>query len=180
MNIFPKFPQGLSDTDFLARYANDAQKLRWKQVHDAVVLTPAQRELLRSFKRKMNVACLAGAWCGDCSGQCPIFAHFAAVAPVAWKGLLFLSMVDPARSGHGTIYALDAATGVVRWRFAPVETTGPVSIDTSGRLYATTLKLVLDARSGRLLQRGQGTHGTTPILAKNGRASCRERVYGPV
>jgi alcohol dehydrogenase (cytochrome c) len=93
--------------------------------------------------------------------------QFAAVAPVAWKGLLFLSMVDPARSGHGTIYALDAATGVVRWRFAPIETPGPVSIDTSGRLYATTLKLVLDARSGRILRRGQGTLGTTPILAKN-------------
>jgi outer membrane protein assembly factor BamB len=93
--------------------------------------------------------------------------QFAAFAPVAWKGLLFLSMVDPARSGHGTIYALDAATGVVRWRFAPIETPGPVSIDTSGRLYATTLKLALDARSGRLLQRGQGTPGTTPILAKN-------------
>src|SRR6267142_2726316 len=82
MNLFPKFSQGLAYTDFLARYANDAQKARWKQVHDAIALTGAQRDLLRMFKRKMNVACLAGAWCGDCSGQCPIFAHFVAAAPV--------------------------------------------------------------------------------------------------
>ena len=30
----------------------------------------------------MKVLCLAGAWCGDCSGQCPAFEHFAAAAPV--------------------------------------------------------------------------------------------------
>ena len=82
MNLFPKFAQGLTYQDFLGRYANDPQKTRWHQVHDQVALTPAQRELLRSFKRTMKVACLAGAWCGDCSGQCPIFAHFAAEAPV--------------------------------------------------------------------------------------------------
>jgi thiol-disulfide isomerase/thioredoxin len=29
----------------------------------------------------MPVLVLAGAWCGDCVNQCPIFAHFAAVAP---------------------------------------------------------------------------------------------------
>jgi hypothetical protein len=28
----------------------------------------------------MNVLCLAGAWCGDCINQCPIFEHFSAVA----------------------------------------------------------------------------------------------------
>lgn len=82
MNLFPKFAHGLSYPDFLGRYANDSQKARWQQVHDQVALTPAQRDLLRSFQRAMKVVCLAGAWCGDCSGQCPIFAHFAAEAPV--------------------------------------------------------------------------------------------------
>src|SRR5271170_3130561 len=28
----------------------------------------------------MNVLVLAGAWCGDCSGQCPIYDRFAEVA----------------------------------------------------------------------------------------------------
>ena len=94
MNLFPKFSQGLAYADFLARYANDAQKARWKQVHDAIALTSAQRDLLRTFKRKMNVACLAGAWCGDCSGQCPIFVHFAAAAPAI--DLRFLDRDDHA------------------------------------------------------------------------------------
>jgi hypothetical protein len=82
MNLFDKFQLGLSYQDFVARHANDAQKQRWRQVNEQVALTPAQRELLGSFRREMNVLCLAGAWCGDCINQCPIFEHFAAAAPV--------------------------------------------------------------------------------------------------
>ena len=82
MNLFDKFRAGLPYADFLARYANDVQKQRWRQVHEQVTLTDAQRELLGSFRRAMPVLCLAGAWCGDCINQCPIFEHFAAVAPV--------------------------------------------------------------------------------------------------
>lgn len=48
---------------------------------DQVKLTQPQRELLAAFKRKMSVLVLAGAWCGDCINQCPIFEHFAAAAP---------------------------------------------------------------------------------------------------
>jgi hypothetical protein len=94
MNLFPEFAQGLSYHDFLGRYGNEAHKVRWQQVHGQVTLTPAQRTLLGSFKRKLNVLCLAGAWCGDCSGQCPIFAHFAAAAPVI--DLRFLDRDDHA------------------------------------------------------------------------------------
>ena len=82
MNLFDKFQLGLSYEDFLARYANDVQKQRWRQVHGQVALTREQRDLLASFRREMNVLCLAGAWCGDCINQCPIFEHFAAAAPV--------------------------------------------------------------------------------------------------
>jgi thiol-disulfide isomerase/thioredoxin len=81
MNLYEKFPLGLSYADFLARYANEGQKQRWEGVHRAVALTPAQRQLLESFQRAMEVLCLAGAWCGDCVNQCPIFEHFAAAAP---------------------------------------------------------------------------------------------------
>ena len=79
---FEKFQQALGYDAFLARYANDGQKQRWRQVHEQVSLTPGQRELLGSFRREMNVLCLAGAWCGDCINQCPIFEHFAAATPV--------------------------------------------------------------------------------------------------
>src|SRR5947209_7722008 len=82
MNLFDKFQQGLTNDAFLARYANEGQKQRWRQVREQVTLTPSQRELLGQFHRTMNVLCLAGAWCGDCINQCPIFEHFAAAAPV--------------------------------------------------------------------------------------------------
>jgi thiol-disulfide isomerase/thioredoxin len=82
MNLFDKFQQGLPYADFLARYANDGQKQRWRQVHEQAALTQAQRDLLASFTREMNVLCLAGAWCGDCINQCPAFEHFAAAAPL--------------------------------------------------------------------------------------------------
>lgn len=73
------------------------------------------------------------------------------VAPVPWQGLLFVSTIGAAAGGHGAIYALDAATGKVRWRFDTiarprrhrgVEGGGgawyPVSVDAQGRLYAGT------------------------------------------
>ena len=78
---FANFEQGLTYQDFLARYANAGQKDRWQKMYDSVALTTAQRSLLGSFRRAMNVLCLAGAWCGDCINQCPIFEHFAAAAP---------------------------------------------------------------------------------------------------
>jgi hypothetical protein len=82
MNLIDKFQVGLPYADFLARYANDGQKQRWRQVFEQVALSPAQRELLGWFRRRMSVLCLAGAWCGDCINQCPIFEHFAAASPI--------------------------------------------------------------------------------------------------
>jgi outer membrane protein assembly factor BamB len=70
-------------------------------------------------------------------------------APVLWHGLDFLSTVGYAPFGRGAIYALDAATGTVRWKFRtiehpwthPLKAGGgglwyPVSIDEDGQLYA--------------------------------------------
>jgi thioredoxin-like negative regulator of GroEL len=81
MNLFDKLDQGLSYGDFLERHGTEVHQQRWAQVYAQVALTPAQRQLLASFTRTMPVLCLAGAWCGDCVNQCPIFAHFAALAP---------------------------------------------------------------------------------------------------
>jgi alcohol dehydrogenase (cytochrome c) len=75
--------------------------------------------------------------------------QFVDVAPVYWHGLVIVSTVGFAPLGRGVIYALDARTGAVRWRFQtvehpwphPLEAGGggiwyPVSIDAQGRLYA--------------------------------------------
>jgi hypothetical protein len=81
MNYAAEFEKGLSYADFLARYGTDEHRRRWDSLHGQVKLTAAQRELLAGFRREMKVLCLAGAWCGDCVNQCPIFDHFAAATP---------------------------------------------------------------------------------------------------
>jgi len=67
--------------DFLSRHATPDQRSRWDAFHGRVTLTAGQTKVLSGFVRKMPVLVLAGAWCGDCVNQCPIFAHFAAAAP---------------------------------------------------------------------------------------------------
>jgi len=75
--------------------------------------------------------------------------QFVDIAPIPWRGLAFYSTVGYQPNGRGAIYALDAATGAVRWKFVtvkdpwphPLRAGGgglwyPVSIDARGRLYA--------------------------------------------
>src|SRR4051812_11477301 len=81
MNLFDQFHEALAYNNFLALYASDVHLQRWRAFHAQVQLTQTQRDLIASFTRTMNVLCLAGAWCGDCINQCPIFDHFAAGSP---------------------------------------------------------------------------------------------------
>ncbi|GIX03705.1 MAG: hypothetical protein KatS3mg113_0711 [Planctomycetaceae bacterium] len=69
--------QGLRYQQFLERYATAEQRRRWDTVYQQSTLTPAQEQLLQTFTRQMQVVVLAGAWCGDCIEQCPMFARFA-------------------------------------------------------------------------------------------------------
>jgi alcohol dehydrogenase (cytochrome c) len=77
--------------------------------------------------------------------------QFVDVAPIAWHDLVFVGTIGYAPFGRGKIYALDAKSGRIRWRFDtiarpwrhPTEAGGggiwyPVSIDGDGRLYAGT------------------------------------------
>ncbi len=77
MDYAAKFEKGLSYAEFLDRYANPDQKNRWAGLHEKVKLSESQTGLLKSFIREMKVLVVAGAWCGDCVNQCPIFDHFA-------------------------------------------------------------------------------------------------------
>jgi thiol-disulfide isomerase/thioredoxin len=81
MDFLAKFASGLTYHEFLAKYGSEEHRRRWDDFHGRVSLTSEQRSPLGSFTRNMPVMCLAGAWCGDCVNQCPIFEHFAAAAP---------------------------------------------------------------------------------------------------
>jgi thiol-disulfide isomerase/thioredoxin len=81
MNYAAKFAEGLTYEAFLATHGTDEHRAKWAAFHATIALTPPQRELLSGFRRDMKVLCLAGAWCGDCVNQCPIFDHFAQATP---------------------------------------------------------------------------------------------------
>jgi hypothetical protein len=79
---FDSFRAGLDYATFLERHGTDVHRKRWADFRDQVRLSDAQKTLLASFTRSMPVLCLAGAWCGDCVQQCPIFDAFAAASKV--------------------------------------------------------------------------------------------------
>jgi hypothetical protein len=80
-NFAEKHPQGLKYHDFLAQHGSEEHRRRWQAVYDRVALKLEQLQILSGFVREMKVLCLAGAWCGDCASQCPIFERFAEIAP---------------------------------------------------------------------------------------------------
>lgn len=82
MNLFNKFSLGLPLDAFLTKYGTPADKAKWQRAAEQTQLTDAQKLLLGKFVRRTNVLVLAGAWCGDCASQCPIFERFAEIAPV--------------------------------------------------------------------------------------------------
>jgi len=75
------FQRALPYSGYLQHFGTEEQRARWGRVYDAAALTGQHKELLASFRRKMNILCLAGAWCGDCVNACPIFQRFAEACP---------------------------------------------------------------------------------------------------
>ena len=82
MIAFEKFDAALPYTDFLEKFGSASDRQRWDASLSSVTITEDQRKLLSLFTRQTNVLVLAGAWCGDCSSQCPIFERFAETAPM--------------------------------------------------------------------------------------------------
>lgn len=76
------FDAALPYPAFLDKYATPTQRPRWDAMHDRIELTSDQTALLGGFVRRMPVLVMAGAWCGDCVNQCPMFVHFASASPV--------------------------------------------------------------------------------------------------
>ncbi len=69
-----------------------AHQENWRKFHEQVRLAPAQRTLIASFTRPINILVSSGTWCGDCVHQCPMLAHIEAAAPP-----------DPREKGQGLI-----------------------------------------------------------------------------
>jgi len=82
MNLFEKFAAGLPLDGFLTKYGTADQRAKWQRAAEQTQITDVQKQLLGKFTRQTNVLVLAGAWCGDCASQCPIFERFAEAAPV--------------------------------------------------------------------------------------------------
>jgi thiol-disulfide isomerase/thioredoxin len=78
MNFQTTFESGLSYQSFLEKYGSESDCQKWSNAHNAVKLSAEQADLISGFSRAMNVLVMAGAWCGDCVSQCPIFDHIAA------------------------------------------------------------------------------------------------------
>ena len=81
MDVLSRWTAGLNYDRFLDKYATPEQRRRWDAFHSKVGLTPSQQATLRDFRREMLVIVVAGAWCGDCIQQVPIFDHFSKQAP---------------------------------------------------------------------------------------------------
>jgi thiol-disulfide isomerase/thioredoxin len=80
--MFSHFASALPLPAFLAKYASGTDHNRWEKALAATQLSDPQMQLLTTFKRETNALVLAGAWCGDCVSQCPIFERIAEAAPV--------------------------------------------------------------------------------------------------
>lgn len=58
-------------------------------------MSDAQRALVASFTRRINVLVLSGTWCGDCVQQCPLLHHIAQCNPaVGAAGSIDLRFID--------------------------------------------------------------------------------------
>lgn len=70
---------------YVAR-GNADQQARWSEFHRLVRVTDAQRTLVGSFARRINLLVISGVWCGDCVQQCPMLDHLASIKPARGDG----------------------------------------------------------------------------------------------
>jgi len=89
MELKGVFEAGL-DYDRYVATGTPEQQASWKKFDGQVMLTPEQRLLLGTFKRRMPVLVISGTWCGDCVQQVPMFDHLAR----AGGGSIDLRLVD--------------------------------------------------------------------------------------
>ena len=89
------FEQAHTLDQFLAEYGVGNDAARWAAAQQSVALSAEHEAVVKTFTRELHVFVLAGAWCGDCASQCPIFERFAELAPCL-KVRYFDRDADPA------------------------------------------------------------------------------------
>lgn len=65
------FEKGLRYDEYVAS-GQESHQRRWREMLERVQLPAAQRKLVGSLTRKINILVLSGTWCGDCVRQVPI------------------------------------------------------------------------------------------------------------
>ncbi len=91
MDFAAVFAEALPYNSFLDRYASADQRSLWDRMRGRAELTEQQRATLKKFRRRMQVLVMAGAWCGDCIEQCPLFEAIAEAAPL---GIIDIRYID--------------------------------------------------------------------------------------
>ncbi len=81
MDFATYFSSALDYAEFLARHASPEDLGKWEECFNRARLTDDQEKVVNGFQRRMHVLCIAGAWCPDCSAQCPILQRIAEGSP---------------------------------------------------------------------------------------------------
>lgn len=83
------FESGFAYDAYVATGTPDQQS-SWHAARERVRMTEAQRALIASFTRRINILVISGTWCGDCVHQVPMIGAIAG----ANAGMISLRLVD--------------------------------------------------------------------------------------
>jgi hypothetical protein len=75
------FDRGMTYVQFVASGESEGHRPQWDERYARLQLAPAQRALVESFMREMNILTCTGTWCGDCALQGASFARIAEANP---------------------------------------------------------------------------------------------------
>lgn len=76
MNWTELLAQSLGYDEYLHAHGTPIDREKWQRSLEATELTAAQLEVVGTFRRRMTLLCMAGAWCGDCVEHVPILRSF--------------------------------------------------------------------------------------------------------
>jgi hypothetical protein len=107
MNWSEVLAVSLSYDDYLQQYGSEIDRDKWQRSLDATPLADDQIALLGSFRRRMTLLCMAGAWCGDCVEHVPILQRFTNHCP-----LITLRLID--RDAHEALKSALTICGSAR------------------------------------------------------------------